>query len=298
MSRTKSSDSDAIRPLMPSSEELALKDGQWILVDRATSSRPPADVVPAVHKAITILAFINSQGERAPLARIAEAAEVTKSHCHSILKTLAFHDWLSFDSVTKTYGLSVGILRDLSQIIREGAPLAAIKTVIEELPPKIGVSCILTEPSPDGTFVVVAKASAPGQIEVSYPIGHRLPADAPAQMKAFLAWKSSDEVRKRLRGMKLTKYTTSSITTVNGIIDSLRETRLRGYARSIEEYTEGLGAFAVPIFDSAGKIPYILNCLGLRPFMERNEDLIKSEVRDASAKIHALIGGIDLAGRS
>ena len=57
------------------------------------------DKVPAVTKAMAIVRYVNrAQAGGAGLNDIANDLDVTKSHCHNILKTLTHEGWLTYDS--------------------------------------------------------------------------------------------------------------------------------------------------------------------------------------------------------
>src|SRR5258706_9651563 len=107
--------SDGARETVSASTEL-LRDGDhWLL--RGTPgvrSSPPSvslGLVPALEKAIRIIALINENSGVAP-PQIASTSGVTRSHCHAILKTLVARGWLAFDERLKTYRLQTGVLRD------------------------------------------------------------------------------------------------------------------------------------------------------------------------------------------
>lgn len=271
-------------------EELREEEGHWVLHGTPASPHQSEALVPAVDKAVRALALINASGKDLPLATIADETQITKSHCHSILRTLVHHGWLSFDPGRKTYSLNAGILRDLSQILHGTTPLALIRPIIHDLPLRTGVSCILSEPLDQPGFVVVAKASAPGQLEISYPIGHHTPRDASAQMKAYLAWSDDKAIQHWLRGWRPTRYSPTTPMTLDEIQAELAATRSRGYSLSIGEFTEGLTALALPIFNSAGKVVYVLASIGISTSMEPIERHVAAQMLATITEIHRLIG--------
>lgn len=271
-------------------EELRQEEGKWILHGKPASAQQSDDLVPAVDKAVRALALINASGKDLSLATIADETQITKSHCYSILRTLVHHGWLSFDANRKTYSLNAGILRDLSQILHGSTPVSLIRPMIDKFSVRTGVSCILSEPLDRIGFVVVAKASARGQLEISYPIGHHFPRDASAQMKAYLAWSDEKAIEHWFLGWRPTRYSASTPTTLDEIRKELLATRLRGYSRSIGEFTDGLTALALPIFNSAGKVAYILNSMGISTAMAPIERQVAEQMITTISEIHELIG--------
>lgn len=269
-------------------EELRREGGKWVLDDRADAATSAKGGVPAVQKAIAIVSLINARGPELSLATIAEETGITRSHCHSILKTLVDYRWLGFDVERKTYRLDTGILRDLSTMVCQVTPMSLIRPVIDNLPVRTGVSCIVSTPQADGSFVVTAKASNPAEVEISYPIGHRFPADTPAQMKARLLAFADERLAHEVELIRRTTGATPEWAAQTA--EAMVATRKLGYARSIGEFTEGLSAFALPILDDRGEVMFILDCMGLSLAMVRKEAEIVQEMRVAIDEIHQLLG--------
>ena len=170
---------------------MAFAKHAWRAVDPATGF--PQGLVPALEKAIRIIAFINENASLA-LPQIANATGVTRSHCHAILKTLVALGWLAFDERLKTYRLQTGILRDTSSILSTANQLSLARPILDRLAHQIGIPVVLSQPLVDGSFLVIDKFSTPHLVEVSFPIGFRAPRDAAAQMRANLAWRSKHEI--------------------------------------------------------------------------------------------------------
>jgi DNA-binding IclR family transcriptional regulator len=269
-------------------EELRSDGQHWTLSDTERSGPP---LVPAVHKAVQVLSFINAQPRGVTLSAIAEATSVTKSHCFSILRTLVHHGWLHFNPDLKSYELGAGILQDVSSIMLQATPLLIINKIVQSLPLRTQTSCILSEPHVDGGFVVVEKANAPGKLEISYPVGHHYPRDTSAHMKAMLAWLEPAMAETWLSDWIPVAYTPATITGMDGLWEQLELTRKRGYALSIDEFTIGIGAIAMPIFDSAGQVVFILDCVGLTPDISSRQLEIAGSLIAAVGEIHAAING-------
>jgi hypothetical protein len=54
----------------------------------------------------------------ASLQEVAERLQITKSHCHNILKTLTREGWLAYDDKRRSYSLAARLLTDISCLIR------------------------------------------------------------------------------------------------------------------------------------------------------------------------------------
>ena len=278
-------------------DTILLRDGErWYLSETPSTHRAPASIslglVPALEKAIRILATINASSAGLALPEITKASGVTRSHCHAILKTFVALDWLAYDDRLKIYRLQTGILRDTSSILSTTNQLSLVRPILDRLARKIGIPVVLSQPLVDGSFLVVDKFSAPHVVEVSFPIGFRAPKDAAAQMRANLAWRNPEEIDRQLREWQPKRYTDRSPLDRETLRKEIFATRQRGYARNVGEFTEGLMALALPIFDREGLPFLIFNCASLMPIMQQQEAKVSTAMLKAAREIHDALGSL------
>lgn len=258
-------------------------DDTPVRADAAPASAAPK-LVPALAHAIAIINFLNERGPRsATLAELSSSLKITKSHCRSILLTLVHVGWVKFDERAKTYQLYSGLLASGSSLLASPV-LARVRERLNDLVTRTGFSCILTQPQPDDSFVVIENFTAARSMEVSYPIGFHFPKDAPAQMRAYMAWQGDDRLAAWLAGWKPNAYTSTSILTAESLIREVEATRRRGYSRSFGEHFEGLMAFGLPIFGRSGDVSYVFCVMGFINDLPTHEtsvtELMKRTVRD------------------
>lgn len=247
--------------------------------------------VPAVVKAIALIRQLNDRGaDGATLGGLAEALKITRSHCHAILVTLVQSQWVSYDGASRRYRLNWRVAADTSSALR-AADITEIDPVVTELAQRVRLPCLISQPMPDGSFVVLRQIDGPNPLEVSIKRGHRFPRDAPAQMKALLAWASEERLAQWLRDWKPVPYTASTIMTAQALREELGRTRKRGYALSLGEFNSGVNSVALPIFDPDGNVWLLLQCPGFAAEVAARAAAIGREMQNAVARIHALIGG-------
>lgn len=272
----------------PQTPEKLSHDGtHWMVTSSTGEGRKPGlGLVPALDKAIAVIEYLNWQPvEHTTLANISSALEITKSHCHSILKTLQEHGWLRFDERAKTYALHPGLLGSVSKLL--AIPMVdIIRTEIAALVSAIRLPCVLSQPMPDQTFMLIDKFHDPMRMEVSLPIGFRYPRDASAQMRAYLAWMRDDAVQRWFEDWTPVQYTPATLTSKDAVIAELAATRQRGYARSSAEFTDGLMALALPIFGRSGDVEFVVNCSAPIDVMNALESEVSIAMQQAVAKIH------------
>ncbi|CAN7635035.1 IclR family transcriptional regulator [Brucella pseudogrignonensis] len=238
-------------------------DGQhWLLRPRMSEqpSRTRPGLVPALENSISILQYLNETApHEASLAEIVAALGISKTHCHSILKTLVHFEWLRYDQRSRTYRLHSGIFTSASSLLNSPV-MDTIRRHLTALVHKVDIPCLLTQPMNDDTYIVIDKFNGPTSMEISFPVGHRFPRDACAQMRAYLAWQSPDNVDTWFQNWQPTRYTAHSLLSEKDIRASIEATRRQGYAVSKGEFTDGIMAIALPIFDRDGKVTYVFNC--------------------------------------
>jgi DNA-binding IclR family transcriptional regulator len=255
--------------------------------DSARKAAPA--IVPALENAIAIVNCLNARAPRpASLAEITAALSISKSHCHALLKTLTHFDWLAFDDETKVYRLQSGILSAASSLLN--APiLGVIRPHLATLVARVHVPCLLSEPLGDGAFVLVDRFNTSHLLEVSFPIGHRFERDASVQMRAYLAWQTPEEIDKWMQQWTPVRYADRTPLSSADIRAEIGATRRRGFARSIGEFTEGLMAISLPIFDRAGRVVYVFSCCSLTGAFQPREAEIAREMQRVAAEIHRAI---------
>lgn len=276
--------------------ELRQSGPLWLLTAQDDDIRPmqPAPgLVPAVENAVAIVNHINrAPAHMASLTEILGALSISKSHCHSILKTLTYFGWLKFDARTKTYQLNSGLLASASSLL--GSPaLDTIRHELQLLVRRTEIPAVLSQPQVDDTFVVVDKFNGAQSMEVSFPIGHHFPRDATANMRAYLAWQPESVIDRWMKSWRPVRYTSATLVTEAEMRAEIAATRKRGYARSIGELTEGLMALGMPIFGRQGEVIYVFTCSGLLSALApREEALAREIVRTAVAINRALLARV------
>jgi DNA-binding IclR family transcriptional regulator len=249
------------------------------------------DKVPAVTKALAIIRYVNRASSKgASLNEIANSLEITKSHCHNILKTLTQEGWLSYDGERRSYSLAPRLLADISRLLRRRLPPMLIHEELVRLSRATDMPCVLTSVEPDGSFVAIDKAEEASEFMVSVPIGHRFPPDAPAQMRVRLAWMPEELRKQELARWRPRAYTNTTIVKKKDAWAEIEATRRRGYAISRAEFSPGVMTLAIPIFDTFGDVQMVLQSPGMFDRVARNETKLAAEILRTGERLNAVFG--------
>lgn len=279
---------DVATPGDGSSARLEYEGDHWLLSagDNFVREHAAPGIVPALENGIAIVSYLNRKAPHpATMAEISNALGISRSHCHSLLKTLTHFDWLSFDPTTKMYQLQAGILSDASSLLNSPM-ISVVRKHLTALVERIALPAVLSEPLSDGSFVVIDRFNALHLMEVSFPVGHRFPRNASAQMRAYLAWQTPERIELWMRDWQPVAYTENSPRDAQTLRAGIGATRRRGYARSVGEFTEGLMALALPIFNRAGQVQYIFNVSSLVGTLLPREEEVAREMQQTAAQIH------------
>ena len=249
------------------------------------------DKVPALTKAMAIIRYLNGAPlQGTSLHDVARTLGITKSHCHNILKTLVQGRWLAYDETRRAYSLAPSLLADVSALIGRQTPSMLLHNELTRLSRITDTPCVLTRVERDGSFVAIDKAEEAAELIVSVPIGHRFPPDAPAQMRARLAWMQEDQRRQELARWRPRAYTKTTIVRKKEALAEIEATRRRGYSISRAEFTPGVMTVAAPIFDTFGDVQMVLQCPGLTERMVREERKIATELLRTTERLNAVFG--------
>jgi DNA-binding IclR family transcriptional regulator len=240
---------------------------------------PMFNEVPAVARAIAIVRYL----DRAPpggagLSAISADLGITKSHCLNILRTLVHEDWIVLDPLSRRYELSIHLLDAARSLLTRERRAASLHQELVALATATSSPSVFTRVEDDGSYILVDKIET-GGVPVSGPIGHRYPWDAPAQLRARLAWSEPSVVRQFLRKAP-TPYTERTLVRRPRILAEIEETRARGYAKAYGEYVHDIVSYAVPLMDTFGTVRAIVQCVThLSDAPQREDKLIAALLR-------------------
>ncbi len=96
-------------------------------------------------------------------------------------------------------------------------------------------------------IVYLTKVDSPHILRPSFSIGTRYPAFCTSLGKCLLAYQPEESVRLIYVNNQLEQLTDKTKTSIEGLLEELKEIRRHGYAVDDEEFQEGLRCLAVPI---------------------------------------------------
>jgi DNA-binding IclR family transcriptional regulator len=229
-------------------------------------------LVPAVDKALEILALVKTSGHEMSLAEIAKTTGWHKSSVQRMLTTLCYHKFLQRDEATKRYSLGIA-LADYGRIALDNLDIRQLaKPFLQQLVDYSGETAVLALLN-DTKMVMVDKREPISHLRASPFIGTRFPATATSNGKALLAWLPEERVSEILQIEGLPSSTKRSITKPGPYRADLAVVRERGYATDREEFQEGVSGVSAPIFTPKGQVIATVSLVG--PAFRMTEESIR-----------------------
>lgn len=212
-----------------------------------------SEAVKSAERALKILELLTGHESALAFTEIAERLDYPRSSLHGLLRTLTASGWLEFDERTRRYALGIRTLEAGNAYTRSRGLVerasATMERIRDELDETVQLAVL------DGRHnVYVAKFDGGHALTLASEVGRRLPAHATGIGKVLLAGLSDDELGRRLSGVRLERYTPSTITDLDALRDALRIVRDSGHGTDDEEYTVGVRCVAVPVRDHTGHV--------------------------------------------
>ena len=247
-------------------------------------------LVPAVDRAIRMLASLRDDGNSQRISDLARALSIPKSSAFQIAATLVHHGFLERDEDTRRYRLGPGLL-DMAGGVATAGLLPLAGPYLEELARTTRTTALLGVPAKD-SVILAAKAESPEPVGITAPLGHRLDQRSGVFGKLFAADLGERALSSFLKG--LPRFTARSITDARDYRRDLRRVRERGYALDVEEYLEGVRAVGAPVRDRGGRTVAAICLLGLSSRLKRPRmKQVGEQVRDAAVALSAHLGHVD-----
>lgn len=248
--------------------------------------------VPAIDAAVRVLRYLADRAEAVGVSEIGRACGLSKSTAHGIVKALEAHGFVAAVDGTKRYLLGAGLV-ELAEAVRSQAKAVAVaRPHLERLARRLRLACFLVVPYSATEFLILEKAESSRAIKVTVSVGERFPLTAGSLGKAYLAWRSDEEVRQILKTVALPRRTAQAIGSTPAYLAELAKVRRQGFGESYEEYYAGNHALAAPVFDPRGQVVLLLLTVGFAA------DLPASRMKEygrllrmAANRVTAALGG-------
>lgn len=237
-------------------------------------------------RVIQILELLSAGGQPLRLAEISRALDIPKSTLLPILQTMTQSRYLSKDDSDR-YCLGIAMVGAAAAAGRLHSPAKCIKACLKELVEEFYETCYYGVL--EGNRVLyLEKVDSPQPLRMLTSIGHRLPAYATGLGKALLMDHTLSQLQQLYPG-GLTPLTEHTIRDIPSLARQLQQAKEDGFAWEIEESTDHIRCFAVPVRMENKIVGAVSMAIPLFRYREEEKTAILSALLDTADRLGILL---------
>ena len=238
-------------PAGPSDSERAAP----VVVPRTTrdgAAEAQAGSVKSAERVLDIVDLLTRHPPGLTFVEIREELDLPKSSLSALLRTMRVRGHLAFDERRHRFRLGIRFW-EAGQAFLAGTDLRnTAQPHLQRAADRLGETVQLA--ILDGLDnVYIAKVEGKHLLRLVSEVGSRLPAHATGLGKVLLSGLEEGELRRRLKGRRLERFTETTIADPAALLVELEKIRRRGYAIDDGEMTVGVYCVAVPVRNHLGE---------------------------------------------
>ncbi|MGB7306576.1 MAG: IclR family transcriptional regulator [Burkholderiaceae bacterium] len=242
----------------------------------------PDKVVGALVNGLSILRYLQQTPTPVGVTRVARDLSLNPSTCFNLLRTLVYEGLVNFNTQTKTYTISLGIVAFAQGAMDRESHIRKLHPELERLAKQYSVAMHQWQRIDDERVLLVDSAEPEDStVRVSMRIGQRLPVFAGAMGRCFAAYsdKPEAELREQFGSIRLAQPMGA-----DEWLDELKAVRKKGFAVDSGHLTKGITTVSVPVFDSDA-----------RPFLAISAIVLDDQVSESA--VNALASDMAIVSR-
>ncbi|MFF8285360.1 IclR family transcriptional regulator [Streptomyces albus] len=226
----------------------------------AGRTRPASGALQSADRALVALLSFTEQRPEWGVSELARHHGWDKAVAQRLLTTLSGRGFLTCDSTTRRYRLGPAVWRLARVGEHSGVLPSLVRPVLARLLRETGESVVLNVPN-GGGYRCAAAVDGTGPIRYTALVGALMPGHAGASGHAIFAYYPEAEVRQIFGATALQRFTHTTLTTVDALLERYALLREAGFGISHGEYDEAVTAVSAPVFQ-AGTIAASLTVIG------------------------------------
>ncbi|MDQ0338279.1 DNA-binding IclR family transcriptional regulator [Caldalkalibacillus uzonensis] len=242
-------------------------------------------LINAVDRALRILDLFTDQQPELKLTEISKTLNLHKSTVHGLLRTLAYHGYISQNPETGKYRLGLKFLEKSDRVLHALDLRKIANPHLQKIANKYGESTHLVILE-GGEAIYIDKIEGHLAIGMYSRISKRAPIYCTAVGKVLVSEKPEWELKEIAQNQNYIMHTKNTIKNADELLEEIRRVRELGYGMDDEELEIGLRCIAVPVRNNTGSIVAAISISG--PTM-RLSNKVLPEVVDSMKKAAAQI---------
>lgn len=247
--------------------------------------------IRSVDRALTIIETLTEYRKGLGLVELANKVGLNKTTTYRMLCAIMARGWITKDSVTGNYRLTLRLFELGSKVSSQTSLLTIARPYLEELTEKTGETLHFVVQEGADVVYLYKEESSLQSIKMGSQIGIRNPMFVTGVGKAILSYLETDEIKRLWDISHITARTKNTIVDFGKMLSELEKSKERGWALDDEENEVGVRCVAVPIL-SRGNHPMAAISISGSIFHITPEkyDHYANLLKDAVANISKQIG--------
>lgn len=241
---------------------------------------------------LDVLERLAATGETTTLSALGAELDIPKSSLLPLLRTLVARKWVE-QPRPATYRLAPHRLPAGSRSPARLELPEVARPFLARLTAETGESSFLGVLPPSSDAVVyIDKVESPQRIRYSAELGERRPLHCTAVGMAVFAFLPAATRTRLLRKVKLSPFTQHTSTDRAALARRLAQVARTGVAVTIEEFVEGAGAIAAPVYDHEGVVAAACTLAGPTERMRASRERYIEAVKASALAISGALGWV------
>lgn len=227
---------------------------------------PESDSIQSVVTALDIIEYMARAGGPIGVSDLARGVGRTKPRIYRHLRTLVDQGYVSQDSQTEQYQLTLSLFHIGQAIAEQTSFLAEARRAMPKLYDRVQQTITIGQVEAGGVRVLDILRHR-SEIEITARPGAVFDLHASAQGKVALAFGPAS-LWDIVEAEPLRALTDKTNTSLKHLKDNVARVKERGWAVAPEEALIGINALSAPVFDGNGALVGTLNIVGSVQFLE------------------------------
>lgn len=208
-------------------------------------------LLQTVDRALEILELLAHEGMTA--TDIQNRMGLNKSTVHRLMMTLMKREFVERNEQSGIYQIGLKMVEISSIRLNHVELKTEASPYLHQLANKVNKSVQLAIMD-EGEAVFIEKVEKYQSFHMYCQIGKRIPLYCSGVGKALLLDKEEKEIREILEGTVFESFTEHTYTDIVPLLEDLKQSRVKGYAKDSAEHEDNVYCVAMPIYDYRGKV--------------------------------------------
>jgi IclR family pca regulon transcriptional regulator len=209
-------------------------------------------------RGLVVIQAFSQQKHHLTIAQISHKTGIPRAAVRRCLYTLAQLGYVNAED-GRNFALRPKILALGHAYLSSGRLATSAQPLLEHVTRTVHESCSMAILEGDDILYVARSSTTTRIVSIDLGVGSRLPAFCTSMGRVLLADLPLDELAAYLARVRLTPFTSRTLTSPDKLKKTLNSVRSAGYAVIDQELEIGLRSIAVPVKDLAGKVVAALN---------------------------------------